>query len=132
MLQTVNDVITGVIFYGIRLYMQEINYKAKMANSTALVMLNTRRVKGYQSIKDMLKPESKGRWGNQVSFLEVSIPKLSQARIANPLEFVWKAHKIIKRKRHSFSVFLIGWLLDLEKKLRGHEVGICDSNHSIG
>ncbi|KAF7805946.1 O-acyltransferase WSD1 [Senna tora] len=118
---TTNDVITGMISYGIRLYMQEIDYETRMANSTAVVMLNTRKIEGYQSVKDMLKPDSKGQWGNRISFLQVSIPKLSQDSISNPLEFVWKAHKIIKRKRHSFSVFLIGWLLDLEMKLRGHE-----------
>ena len=121
--------IIGVIFYGIQLYMQEINYKAKAANSTAVVMLNTRNIVGYHSVKDMLKPDAKGLWGNQISFLQVSIPKLrSQERISNsnPLEFVRKAHKIIKRMRRSFSVYLIGMLLDLEMKLRGPEVHICN------
>ena len=107
--------------------MQEINYKAKTANSTAVVMLNTRNIVGYHSVKDMLKPDAKGLWGNQISFVQVSIPKLrSQERISNPLEFVRKAHKIIKRKRRSFSVYLIGMLLDLEMKLRGPEVRICN------
>lgn len=123
-MQTINDVVTGIVFYGIRLYMQEINYKAKTANSTAVVMLNTRNLAGYQSVKDMLKPEARGLWGNQISFLQVSIPELSQDRISNPLDFVWKAHKMIKRKRRSFSVYLIGLLLQLEMKLKGPEVCI--------
>ncbi|KAI9086828.1 hypothetical protein K1719_031422 [Acacia pycnantha] len=118
---TTNDVITGMIFYGIRQYMQEIKAKAGKANSTAVVMFNTREVEGYCSVKDMLQPNSKGRWGNQISFLQMSIPKMNQARISNPLEFVWKAHNLIQKKRKSFSVFLIGWLLGLEMKLRGHE-----------
>ncbi|RDX60849.1 O-acyltransferase WSD1, partial [Mucuna pruriens] len=118
---TINDVITGVIFYGMRLYMQEMDNKAGKANSTGLVMLSTRNIGSYQSIQEMMKVDSKSPWGNHISFLHVPIPKLSQASLSNPLEFVWKAHKIIKRKRNSFTVFLIEWLLDMELKLRGHE-----------
>ncbi|XP_019451296.1 PREDICTED: O-acyltransferase WSD1-like [Lupinus angustifolius] len=118
---TINDLVTGMVFYGLRLYMQEMNDKAKISNSTAIVMLNTRNLGGYQSVKDMLKPEAEGLWGNKISFLQVSIPKLNQTRMSNPLEFVWKAHEIIKKKRRSFSVYLIGLLLQLEMKLRGPE-----------
>ncbi|KAK7404997.1 hypothetical protein VNO78_06110 [Psophocarpus tetragonolobus] len=98
-----------------------IDYMARKANSTAVVMLNTRNIRGYQSVKEMQKPELKGLWGNKISFLQVPIPKLSQSKISNPLEFVWNAQKLIKRKRRSFSVYLIGLLLDLEMKLRGPE-----------
>ena len=105
--------------------MQEMKGKGGKANSTAIVMFNTRQVEGYRSVKDMLNPNSKGRWGNHISFLQMPIPKMNQASSSNPLEFVWKAHELIQKKRKSFSVFLIGWLLDLEMKLRGHEVGIC-------
>ncbi|MCH92014.1 O-acyltransferase WSD1-like, partial [Trifolium medium] len=112
---TINDVVCGMIFYGIRLYMEEMNEKTKKSNSTAVVMLNTRNIGGYQSLKEMQKPESKGLWGNQISFLQVSIPKLSQP---DPLEFVWESRKLIQRKRRSFSVHLIGLLMNLEMKLR--------------
>ncbi|KAK2381126.1 O-acyltransferase WSD1 [Trifolium repens] len=115
---TINDVICGIIFYGIRLYMEEMNKKTKTSDSTAVVMLNTRNIGGYQSLKEMQKPESKSLWGNQISFLQISIPKLSQS---DPLEFVWKARKLIKRKRRSFSIHLIGLLLNLEMKLKGPE-----------
>ncbi|KEH30688.1 O-acyltransferase WSD1-like protein [Medicago truncatula] len=115
---TINDVLSGVIFYGIRLYMEEMNEKTKKSNSTAVVMLNTRNIEGYQSLKEMQKPESKSLWGNQISFLQIPIPKLSQS---DPLEFVWKARKLIKRKRRSFGVYLIGLLLNLEMKLKGSE-----------
>ena len=125
-MQTINDVITGIIFYGIRLYMQEIDYMTRKANSTALVVLNTRNIRGYQSVKEMQKPKVKGLWGNKISFLQIPIPKLDQPKISNPLEFVWNARKQIKRKKHSFSVYLIGLLLDLEMKLRGPEVCICN------
>ncbi|KRH55869.2 hypothetical protein GLYMA_06G291300v4 [Glycine max] len=118
---TINDVITGLIFYGIRLYMQEIDRMARKANSTCVVMLNTRNVRGYQSVKEMQKSKVKGLWGNKISFLQVPIPKLGQSKISNPLEFIWNARKQIKKKRRSFSVYLIGLLLDLEMKIRGPE-----------
>ncbi|CAJ1978919.1 unnamed protein product [Sphenostylis stenocarpa] len=118
---TINDVLTGMIFYGIRMYMQEMDYMAGKANSTAVVMLNTRNVRGYRSVKEMQNSEVKGLWGNKISFLQISIPKLSQSKSFNPLEFVWNARELIKKKRRSFSVYLIGLFLDLEMKLRGPE-----------
>jgi hypothetical protein len=104
--------------------MQEIDNKARTSNSTGLVLLSTRNIGSYQSIQDMTKADSKSPWGNHISFLHIPIPKLCQASLSNPLEFVWKAQNIIKRKRNAFTVFLIEWLLDMELKLRGHEVGI--------
>ncbi|XP_027909849.1 O-acyltransferase WSD1-like isoform X1 [Vigna unguiculata] len=118
---TINDVITGAIFYGIRLYMQEIDNEASKANSTGLVILSTRNIGSYQSVQEMMKADSKSPWGNHISFLHVPIPKLTQTNISNPLEFVWNAQKEIKRKRDSFTVFLIEWVLDMELKLRGYE-----------
>ncbi|WJX44849.1 hypothetical protein P8452_31782 [Trifolium repens] len=116
---TINDVVCGIIFYGIRLYMEEMNKKTKASNSTALIMLNTRNIGGYQSLKEMQKPEFKSLWGNQISFLQIPIPKLISH--SDPLQFVWEARKQIQKKRHSFSVYLIGLLMNLERKLRGSE-----------
>jgi hypothetical protein len=108
--------------------MEEMNKKTKTSDSTAVVMLNTRNIGGYQSLKEMQKPESKSLWGNQISFLQISIPKLSQS---DPLEFVWKARKLIKRKRRSFGIHLIGLLLNFEMKLNGPEVCYLTINQKI-
>ncbi|MED6158340.1 hypothetical protein PIB30_031862 [Stylosanthes scabra] len=118
---TINDVVTGIVFYGTRLYMQEMNKKSKTAESTALVLLNTRNIEGYQSINDMLNTKAKGPWGNKISFLHVPIPKLKQSRTSNPLEFIWEAHNIIKRKKQSLAIALTGTLLEMEGKFRGQE-----------
>ncbi|KAL2570654.1 hypothetical protein GLYMA_18G257900v4 [Glycine max] len=118
---TINDVVTGIIFYGTRLYMQDIDSKSKTAQSTALVLLNTRNIEGYQSINDMLNTKAKGPWGNRITFLHVPIPKLNETRNSNPLEFVWDSHNIIKRKKQSLGVVLTGTLLEIEGKLRGQE-----------
>lgn len=118
---TINDVVTGIVFYGTRLYMQDMDSKSKTAHSTSLVLLNTRNIEGYQSINDMLNTKAKGPWGNRITFLHVPIPKLNEARISNPLEFIWDSHNIIKRKKQSLGVVLTGTLLEMEGKLRGQE-----------
>ncbi|XP_058739225.1 wax ester synthase/diacylglycerol acyltransferase 5-like [Vicia villosa] len=119
---TVNDVVTGIVFYGTRLYMQEKDSKSNTSNSTALVLLNTRNIEGYKSIDDMLNTKkSKGPWGNRISFLHVPIPKLNKSRISNPLEFISHTHNIIKRKKQSLAVALTGKLLEIEGKFRGQE-----------
>ncbi|CAJ1828681.1 unnamed protein product [Sphenostylis stenocarpa] len=118
---TINDVITGIVFYGTRLYMQDMDFKSKTAESTALVLLNTRNIEGYQTINDMLHNKAKGPWGNKISFLHVPIPKLNQNRTSNPLDFIWDSHKIIKRKKQSLAVALTGTLLDIESRFIGQE-----------
>ncbi|XP_027926793.1 O-acyltransferase WSD1-like [Vigna unguiculata] len=118
---TINDVITGIVFYGTRLYMQDIDSKSKSSHSTALVLLNTRNIEGYQSINDMLNTKAKGPWGNKITFLHVPIPKLNETRTSTPLEFIRDSHNIIKRKKQSLGVVLTGTLLDIEGKLRGQE-----------
>ncbi|KAK4281009.1 hypothetical protein QN277_012557 [Acacia crassicarpa] len=118
---TVNDVITGIIFYGTRLYMQGVDDKSRAAKSTALILMNTRNTESYQSVNDMLSAQAKGSWGNQVSFLHVPIPQLEDERISNPLDFIWEVHHIIERKKQSLVVPLNGMLLDMETKLKGYE-----------
>ncbi|KDP24113.1 hypothetical protein JCGZ_25770 [Jatropha curcas] len=118
---TINDVITGIIFYGIRLYMVEVNDRFSNAHSTALVLLNTRAIGGYKSVKEMVKPNAESAWGNRFGFLHVSMPELTKSAISNPLQFVENANQIIKRKRSSLAVDLTGRLLDALRKLRGPE-----------
>lgn len=123
-LQSINDVLAGVIFFGIRLYMQEINLKSSQTQSTALVLLNTRNIEGYKSVKEMIeKTNSRSAWGNQYAFLHVPIPELSDSKYANPLEFIREAHMDMTKKKNSLATPLTGMLLDMLRKLRGPEVG---------
>ncbi|KAF3444103.1 hypothetical protein FNV43_RR13793 [Rhamnella rubrinervis] len=120
---TINDVISGILFYGARLYMQEISQESITGNSksTALVLLNTRMLGNYTSIKDMakLKP-AEMPWGNRFAFLHIPIPK--SADVSNPLDFVLHSQKIIMRKRKSLAVYITGRFLEIMKKLKGPEV----------
>ncbi|KAK7290887.1 hypothetical protein RIF29_05653 [Crotalaria pallida] len=116
-----NDVLVGIVFLGIRLYMEKMDNKSSKAETTALVLLNTRNIRGYKSVKDMLDTNSEAPWGNRLAFLHIPIPKLSNTSSWNPLEFVLKASKFIKRQRFSLAVPLMGLFLDLVKKIKGPE-----------
>ncbi|MFQ6626514.1 hypothetical protein Gotur_005537, partial [Gossypium turneri] len=118
---TINDVITGIIFLGTRLYMQEGRNKLNNEHSTALVLLNTRAIREYKSVKEMHKPCAEKVWGNQFAFLHVSIPELTSLESLNPLDFVWKAQKLIQRQRNSGAIFLTARLLEWFRKFKGPE-----------
>ncbi|KAG9148773.1 hypothetical protein Leryth_027426 [Lithospermum erythrorhizon] len=118
---TINDVITGIIMMGTRMYMQDEEKESSYANSTALVLLNTRTVGGYKSVSDMLKPKTNTPWGNHFAFLHIPLPEFTNSEWSNPLNFVIKAHQIIKKKRDSASVLLTGKFLDALRRLRGPE-----------
>ncbi|KAK2366224.1 O-acyltransferase WSD1 [Trifolium repens] len=100
------------------------NQDSSKYQSTALVLLNTRNISGYNSVKEMVDIKNNNKnsiWGNQFAFLHVSIPELSGKKIENPLEFIWEAHKEINRKKNSLATPLTGMLLNMVKKLRGPE-----------
>ncbi|XP_014503811.1 O-acyltransferase WSD1 [Vigna radiata var. radiata] len=119
---SINDVLAGVIFFGIRLYMEEMSVKSREGHSTALVLLNTRNIEGYKSIKEMVeKRNSNSAWGNQYAFLHVPIPELTDSKYANPLHFIWEAHKEMTKKKTSFATPLTAMLLNTLRKLRGTE-----------
>lgn len=121
--QTINDVITGVIFLGTRLYMETIGQESENSQSTALVLLNTRNIGGYKSVTEMVDAHQAVKlWGNQFAFLHVSVPKWDGTEYSNPIEFVYKAQKNIKRKRNFAAVFLNSRLLEAVRKYRGPEV----------
>ncbi|GAA0151480.1 hypothetical protein Leryth_005038 [Lithospermum erythrorhizon] len=118
---TINDVITGIITMGTRLYMQGESQESSTTDCTALVLLNTRAVGGYKSVSDMLKPNTDSPWGNHFAFLHVPLTKLNTSEGSNPLDFVWRVHQTIKKKRNSASVLLTGRLLDTLRRIRGPE-----------
>ncbi|KAH7860739.1 hypothetical protein Vadar_017462 [Vaccinium darrowii] len=67
---TINDVITGIIFFGTRLYMQQTGQDhSTKSNSTALVLLNTRNIAGYKSVDEMLTKSSRGKKNSAAVFL---------------------------------------------------------------
>ncbi|XP_056699093.1 wax ester synthase/diacylglycerol acyltransferase 4 [Spinacia oleracea] len=99
---TVNDVVIGIIFLGTRLYMQEMNNgRLKNTRSTVLITLNTRNDKGYARPEEMREKNTKVPWGNRFSLVELRITNLEEEDFKNPLKFILKAHKLIKRKKNT-------------------------------
>ncbi|XP_047312908.1 wax ester synthase/diacylglycerol acyltransferase 11-like [Impatiens glandulifera] len=130
---TINDVIVGVIFCGIRLYMKEKNgAMGGSAGANALVVFNSRAIGvGYKSVEEMLKPNAEMAWGNRFGFFHIAIPKMMDGKeeeedgfmtINNPLHFIMEAHRMIKKKRNSAAGFLTAKLLQTMRKFRGSEV----------
>ncbi|KAF3333354.1 O-acyltransferase WSD1-like protein [Carex littledalei] len=119
---TINDVISGVVFYGLHLYMLGCGHDTNASKVTALVLLNTRNVNSYQTLEELTKPKARTPWGNNFGFLHATIPKCENAKEVDPLFFVTTARKIIKSKRSSLCVFLTGRFLEIMRKIRGPEV----------
>uniref|UniRef100_A0A803L773 Diacylglycerol O-acyltransferase n=1 Tax=Chenopodium quinoa TaxID=63459 RepID=A0A803L773_CHEQI len=115
---TVNDTVAGIIFLGVRRYMQETDIESSNSQSTALVLLNTRNVGGYMSVEEMEKTHS---WGNQFAFLHIMMPELINDKNSNILDFIYKAHNQIMRLRNSPAVYLTAQCLELIRKCRGPE-----------
>ncbi|CAJ1956601.1 unnamed protein product [Sphenostylis stenocarpa] len=118
---SVNDVLVGAIFFGIQLYMKAKNHKSS-TESTALVLLNTRKIRRYVSLKEMHDTNSEAPWGNRFHFMHVPMPMLSDdIDYLNPLEYVFEAKKNISRKRNSLEVPMTGALLRLLNEIKGPE-----------
>lgn len=116
---TINDVMTGAILLGVRMYMDEEESKSSSSNSTALALLNTRDIDGYKSVSEMLKPKASMPWGNHFAFLHMPMPKLRDTH--DSLDFVFQTHQTIKRLKNNYAAFLTGQFLDISRKVIGAE-----------
>ncbi|PIA56356.1 hypothetical protein AQUCO_00700584v1 [Aquilegia coerulea] len=117
---TVNDVVTGVLYYIIHLYMVKTRDISCGKNMNLLVMFNTRMLRGYKSIDEMMKANI---WGNHVSLLVVPVPCLSGDQKVDPLYFVTKAKEIMKKKKNSLFTYLTSIILKVLTSIRGPMAG---------
>ncbi|KAL6286541.1 hypothetical protein ACE6H2_010931 [Prunus campanulata] len=108
-----------MIFFGTRLYMQEIDQSSSTADCTAMVLLNTRIMGDYMPIEEMIKPNSKMPWGNRFTFLHVPIPNLTE--LSNAEDFIRNTHKMINRKKNSLAAYFTSRLLEIVNKFGSHE-----------
>ncbi|CAO2834239.1 unnamed protein product [Amaranthus hypochondriacus] len=117
---TVNDTVSGILFLGIRLYMQGCDMKYSKSRSTAMVMFNTRNIRGYMSVQEMINANTK-IWGNKFTYLQIKLPKLIHSKSSNPLDFVYEANKQIARCRNSPKIHLNIKTLEFLRKHKGSE-----------
>ncbi|KNA03302.1 hypothetical protein SOVF_210530 [Spinacia oleracea] len=119
---TVNDVVLGIISFGIRLYIKEKEQGQTKKNTrmTASIAVNFRSIKGYAKPEDMRKGKT---WGNKISVIELILPKFKEDDFKNPLNFIMKANKIMKRKRTSVgAIYLTAWTLEAIRIFAGYKV----------
>ncbi|KAL5714220.1 hypothetical protein ACHQM5_016211 [Ranunculus cassubicifolius] len=115
---TVNDIVVGVIFYGVHLYTKMMDQSPTSTQKTALVVLNTRMLLGYRSIDEMLKRDM---WGNQFSFMHLPLPNYSDEEKVDLKKVIFQAKEIIKRNKNSIAVHLNGLLISFMDRIRGSE-----------
>jgi hypothetical protein len=118
---TVNDVIIGVVFYGLQRYLRitldETSIGAvENLKLTSLVLMNTRARSGPKDMKQMLKPNSEAPWGNRFGYLHIGIPL---KMLDNPLDILRSVKKNVDRKKKSLAVFITGKALGYVTKLKG-------------
>ncbi|KAF3794493.1 hypothetical protein EJ110_NYTH07316 [Nymphaea thermarum] len=118
---TVNDVITGTVFYGIQLYMHRMSPGSENLRATASVLLNTRSLSKHLSLEDISKDGAEASWGNQFGYIHVPLPACKCIKKANPIDYVLEVQELIRKKRSSLSVYLIGRFLEMLRRLRGPE-----------
>eukprot|EP01018_Ginkgo_biloba_P010242 Gb_13460 [translate_table: standard] len=126
----VNDVITGVIFYGFQRYVQsflsgekqyvepnnDILTKMKSLRVTTLALINTRALSGLQNLEEMMKTETQTPWGNRFGYLHVPVPV---GKFENTLDFVRRAKRSLDRKKMSLAVFVTSRVLYYLAKFKG-------------
>lgn len=109
-----------MLFFGIHLYNQKKGQRCSGRRMTAVVLLNTRMVRGYQKIEEMVEKKS---WGNHFTLLHVPIPPcINTVEEEDPLKYISQAKQVIERQRNSLAFFVIGSLLSLMGKISGPEV----------
>lgn len=122
---TVNDVVSSVIFHGVRLYMRGRSENWASSHSTALVLMNTRNIGGYKSVSEMSRVENNTKttlWGNQFAFLHTSIPEFSDNdEFLEPLKFVSEAKRILQKKKSSLAFKLTAQTLEIMRRCVGPE-----------
>lgn len=115
-----NEVVTGVVSYAIQLYMVKTGNITDGGRMTALVVMNARMLKGFQTVGDMLKANI---WGNHFSFLHVALPtSCVDLKTVDPVDFIVKAKDEMRRKRNSLALYFTSRILNVFRKIRGPEV----------
>lgn len=139
---TVNDVITGIIFYGMQRYLQislsavhgeqslqdafekrlempkdAVIKQMKKSKLTALCLINMRSIAGLETIEDMLKPKSQVPWGNHFGFLPLRVP--TAGKLDHPLEFVRRAKRDLDRHKISLGVFINAKIMTWLSRFKG-------------
>ncbi|CAK9140803.1 unnamed protein product [Ilex paraguariensis] len=113
-LQTINDVLFGVVSSGLSKYLDLRTPKAlrEGLQMTGLAMVNLRPQSGLQDLSKLMRSNSETRWGNKFGML--LLPIYYHRSCTDPLQFLTRAKAMIDRKKLSLEAFFsykIGYLV---------------------
>ncbi|KAK1417510.1 hypothetical protein QVD17_26639 [Tagetes erecta] len=104
---TINDVLFGVISYGLSRYLE--NHSTKPLREglqiTGAAMVNLRKSSGLQEITELMKKNSGSRWGNKFGMMLLPIFYHGTSG-SDPLQFLKRAKVMIDNKKLSLEAFL--------------------------
>ncbi|KAL3843910.1 hypothetical protein ACJIZ3_001313 [Penstemon smallii] len=123
---TINDVLFGVISYGISRYLDIRSSKGKKRTLreglqlTGVAMVNLRPQAGLQEITKLMNSNSGMRWGNKFGFL--LLPIYYHKCGSDPIQFVKRAKSMIDKKKLSLEAPLSYKIGDLAMSLFGAKI----------
>ncbi|KAI3716030.1 hypothetical protein L6452_23072 [Arctium lappa] len=103
---TINDVLFAVISSGLSRYLEMHSRKPPREGiqMTGVAMVNLRPSQGIQEITELMKKNSRSRWGNKFGMM--LLPIYYHKNGSDPLEYLKRAKKMIDRKKLSLEAFL--------------------------
>nr|GEX96022.1 O-acyltransferase WSD1-like [Tanacetum cinerariifolium] len=104
---TINDVVFGVISSGLSRYLE--NHSTKPLKEglriTGAAMVNLRPSLGLQEIEELMKKNSKSKWGNKFGMM--LLPVYYHKKGSDPLQYLKRAKTMIDKKKLSCEAFLV-------------------------
>ncbi|XP_065871496.1 wax ester synthase/diacylglycerol acyltransferase 2-like [Euphorbia lathyris] len=118
---TINDVLIGVISAGLSRYFdhRSPNSLKEGDRITGIAMVNLREKSGLQDVREMMKKDSKCRWGNEIG--TVLVPIYYQKGI-KPLQYVKSAKELTKLKKRGPVAYWSHKCRNVSMSLAGMEI----------
>ncbi|KAE8698609.1 40S ribosomal protein S16-like [Hibiscus syriacus] len=127
---TINDVLFGVVSYGLSRYLDHRTPNAlhEGLRITGVAMVNIRAQPGLQDLSKLMKNKSDARWGNK--FGVILLPVYYHKSRNDPLEYLKRAKATVDRKKHSLEAYFSYWIGDLVMSLLGPKYA-CMLNYKL-
>ncbi|GAB2267570.1 hypothetical protein Dimus_002550 [Dionaea muscipula] len=99
---TINDVLCGIISCGLSRYLEVRSAKALQEGLqiTGLALVNLRKQPGIQEMSNLMKKDSRARWGNRFGYIILPV-YYHKVAADGPLGYVRIAKKMTNRKKQS-------------------------------
>ncbi|CAM8926655.1 unnamed protein product [Rhodiola kirilowii] len=108
---TVNDVLFGVISYGLSRYLDDVHSNSSNAlkngtKLTGVAFANLRQQPGVQELTELVNGKEGKQWGNRFGMLILPMTYHKSGSSSNPLDYVKRAKAMIDWKKNSLEPHL--------------------------